>query len=66
MQDGGTKKVWFKGIAFVVLLIKTVFTMEDGSTGVLYLASKDIEQNAYLYQFYHKRWRIEEYHKSIK
>jgi len=67
MQDGEAKKVWLKGIAFEVLLIKKVFTNEDGSTGILYLASNDIEHDAaYLYQIYQKRWRIEEYHKSIK
>ena len=34
---------------------------------VLYLASNAIEHDAaYLYQIYQKRWRIEEYHKSIK
>ena len=49
------------------MLIKKVFTNEDGSTGILYLASNDIEHEAaYLYQIYQKRWRIEEYHKSIK
>ncbi len=50
-----------------VTLIKKVFTNEDGSTGVLYLASNDIEHEvSHLYQIYQKRWRIEEYHKSIK
>lgn len=67
MQDGESKKVWLKGVSFPILLIKKVFTNEDGSVGVLYLASNDIEHDAaYLYQIYQKRWRIEEYHKSIK
>lgn len=67
MKDGESKKVWLKGVSFPILLIKKVFTNEDGSTGVLYLASNDIEHEAaYLYQIYQKRWRIEEYHKSIK
>ena len=67
MQDGESKKVWLKGVPFEVLLIKKVFINEDGSTGVLYLASNDTEHDsAYLYQIYQKRWRIEEYHKSIK
>ena len=52
---------------FPILLIKKIFTNEDGTVGVLYLASNDIEHDAaYLYQIYQKRWRIEEYHKSIK
>lgn len=67
MKDGESKKVWLKGVSFRVRLIKKVFTNEDGSTGILYLASNDIEHEAaYLYQIYQKRWRIEEYHKSIK
>jgi IS4 transposase len=67
MQDGESKKVWLKGVSFRVMLIKKVFTNEDGSIGILYLASNDIEHDAaYLYQIYQKRWRIEEYHKSIK
>ena len=67
MQDGESKKVWLEGIAFEVLLIKKVFTNEDGLIAVLYLASNDMEHDAaYLYQIYQKRWRTEEYHKSIK
>ncbi|SCY16383.1 Transposase DDE domain-containing protein, partial [Legionella israelensis DSM 19235] len=38
-----------------------------GSTGVLYLVSNDMTSSAErLYEVYQKRWRIEEYHKSIK
>ena len=67
MQDGESKKVWIKGLSFQIMLIKKVFTNEDGPTGILYLASNDIEHEAdHLYQIYQKRWRIEEYHKSIK
>ncbi|SCY03259.1 Transposase DDE domain-containing protein, partial [Legionella israelensis DSM 19235] len=40
---------------------------ENGSTGVLYLVSNDMTSSAErLYEVYQKRWRIEEYHKSIK
>lgn len=67
MKDEESKKVWLKGVSFPILLIKKVFINEDGSIGVLYLASNDIKHDAaYLYQIYQKRWRIEEYHKSIK
>jgi len=67
MKGGESKKVWLKGVSFEVLLIKKVFINEDGSTGTLYLTSNDTEHDtAPLYQIYQKRWRIEEYHKSIK
>ena len=66
MKDGESKKVWLKGVSFQVRLIKKVFTNEDGSTGILYLASNDLEHEAaYLYQIYQKRWSIEEYHLSL-
>ncbi len=67
MKDAKSKKVCLKGVFFQATLIKKVFTNEDGSTGVLYLASNDIEhERSHLYQIYQKRWKIEEYYKSIK
>ena len=67
MKDGESKKVWLKGVSFRVRLIKKVFTNEDGSTGILYLASNDIEHEAaHSYPIYQKQWIIEEHHKSIK
>ena len=54
-NDGELKKVWLKDVSFPILLIKKIFTNEDGSVGVLYLASNDIEHDAaYLYQIYQK------------
>jgi hypothetical protein len=67
MEDGESKQVWLKDVKFMVTLIKKVFKNEDGSTGVIYLVSNDLEHDAdYLYQIYKKRWKIEVYHKSIK
>lgn len=67
MEDGESKQVWLKGIKFKVTLVKKVFKNEDGSTGILYLASNDLNHDAdSLYQTYQKRWEIEVYHKSIK
>jgi hypothetical protein len=60
-------KVWLKGLSFPVQLIKKVFKNENGTTGTLYLVSNDLHSSAErLYEVYQKRWRIEEYHKSIK
>lgn len=60
-------RVWLKGLAFPVSLLKKVFTNEDGSEGILYLVSNDFSSSAdQLYSLYQKRWSIEEYHKSIK
>jgi len=67
MNDGQSKIVWLKGNVFPITLVKKIFINEDGSTGVLYLASNDVNHDAdYLYQTYQKRWQIELYHKSIK
>ena len=67
MEDGQSKQVWLKGINFPITLVKKVFKNEDGSTGILYLASNDLTHDGdFLYQTYQKRWKIEVYHKSIK
>lgn len=66
-EDREAKKAWLKGFFLPVSLIKKVFKNEDGSTGTLYLVTNDIESDAdRIYEIYQKRWRVEEYHKSIK
>jgi len=60
-------KVWLKGVAFPVLLHKQVFTNKDESTGIIYLVSDNLELTAQeISAIYEKRWKVEEYHKSIK
>ena len=67
LKDGEKRTVFLKDIPSPVALITKIFKNEDGSTGSLYLVSKDLESNAdRIYEVYQKRWRIEEYHKSIK
>ena len=67
LKDGEKRIVRLKDVSFPVALIKKIFKNEDGSTGVLYLVTNDLESSAdRIYEIYQKRWRIEEYHKSIK
>jgi len=67
LEDGKAQKVWLKDNAFPVMLLKKIFTNEDGTTGILYLISNDLDRNGIeLYTLYQKRWKIETYHKSIK
>ena len=67
LKDGEKRIVWLKDFFFPVTLIKKIFKNEDSSTGVLYLVSNDLESSTdRIYEVYQKRWRIEEYHKSIK
>ncbi len=65
--EGRVLSVYLEQLGFPVLISKLVFKNEDGSTGTLYLVSDDLsltyEQFATIY---HKRWKVEEYHKSIK
>jgi len=66
-KDGEKRIVWLKDFSFPVALIVKIFKNEDGSTGTLYLVTNDLESSPdRIYEIYQKRWRIEEYHKSIK
>jgi len=67
LKDGEKRIVWLKDLSFPVALITKIFKNEDGSAGTLYLVTNDLESSAdRIYEIYQKRWRIEEYHKSIK
>jgi len=67
LEDEETKKIWLKDLSFPVILLKKVFKNGNGTTGVLYLVTNDLNLDAdQIYDIYQKRWRIEEYHKSIK
>ncbi|MBA2648981.1 MAG: transposase [Legionella sp.] len=67
LEEDVAHTVWLKGLDFPVRLLKKVFKNENGSTGILYLISNDmLSSPERLYEVYQKRWRIEEYHKSIK
>lgn len=59
--------VYLEGVVFALLLIKQVFTNEDGSTGIQYLVTSDttLEGNG-ITTLYQKRWNVEPYHKSLK
>ena len=50
-----------------MVLVKQVFTNEDGSRGIRYLVSSDTTLSfADLSTTYHERWGVECYHKSLK
>jgi hypothetical protein len=59
--------LYLEGVPLAVLLSRQVFTHEDGSQSILYLASSDLTLSAASLQtIYQKRWKVEEYHKSLK
>ena len=62
-----TRQIWLEDVPFPVLLIKQVFTNDDGSTGVRYLVTSDLTLSySQITTLFKKRWGIEVYHKSLK
>jgi len=62
-----TREIWLEDVPFAVLLLKQVFTNDDGSTGVRYLVTSESTLNFdRITKLFHKRWGIEVYHKSLK
>ena len=60
-------RVFLRSVQPAVLVSRHVFTNKDGSQGVLYLVSSDTSLNhAQLTMIYQRRWKVEEYHKSLK
>lgn len=63
----GLRTLYLEGVPFALLVHRQVFTNEDGSEGVLYLSTSDLSLSApSLRTLYQKRWKVEEYHKSLK
>jgi len=66
-SEGKPIKGWIRGLDFPVLLHRQVFTNKDGSTGILYLISNDLDLTATKIEtIYQKRWKVEVFHKNIK
>jgi hypothetical protein len=67
IETDNSRLIYLEGLEEPVLLIKQVFTNEDGKTVIQYLISSDttLLPNDII-RNYHKRWRVEEYHKSLK
>lgn len=66
-EEGSVKTGYLKGMDMPVAIARQVFTNEDGSTGVLYLATDDLTLGfTDITTTYQKRWKVEEYHKSTK
>ena len=60
-------KLYFKGLDFPVLMVKKTFKNGRKSSGTLYLACSNLELGyEAIFNLYKRRWKIEEYHKSLK
>jgi hypothetical protein len=68
LEPGTVVEIYVEQVEFPLLLVKQVFkNEEDGSEGVLYLVSSDVTLNyEQLTTIYKRRWKVEEYHKSLK
>jgi hypothetical protein len=67
LEENAVTEIWLEGVDFPLLLTKQVFTNKDGSQGVLYLVTSDTTLSASsIKTIYQKRWKVEEYHKSVK
>ena len=67
LEENLPREVYLEGVDFPLVLVKQVFTNEDGSCGILYLVSSDTTLSfADLTTSYQKRWQVECYHKSLK
>jgi len=62
-----TREIWLEDVPFAVLLLKQVFTNDDGSQGVRYLVTSELTLTSdRITKLFQKRWGIEVYHKSLK
>jgi len=60
-------KVWIKGVPFELLVHKQIFKNKDGSTGLIYLATNNLDYTKEdMENLYKKRWGIEVFHKTLK
>ena len=67
IPEGPAVNVHMKGIPFPVQIVRQVFKNEDGSVGERYLVSSDLTLDAdEIMTIYQTRWKVEEYHRSLK
>ncbi len=67
LEAQATREIYLEGVDFPLVLVKQVFTNEDGSSGIRYLVSSDTTLSFDdVTTTYHKRWGVECYHKSLK
>jgi len=67
IKEHESRVIYLEGLESPVRLVKQVFTNEDGKTHEQYLVSSDLNlSTAEMTGGYQRRWRVEEYHKSLK
>jgi len=67
LEPGMRRQVYLEGVPFPLHIIQDVYVNEDNSTASLYLVCSDLTQTfQQIITIYEKRWKVEEYHKSLK
>lgn len=65
--EGLTRQVYIPQVDFPLLITLQVFKNEDNSVGKRYLTSDDLKLCYFqMTTIYKKRWKVEEYHQSLK
>jgi hypothetical protein len=67
LEAGVTLTIYLEDVDFPLQLVKQVLTNGDGSVGILYLVTSDLDlPYDGIITIYSKRWNVEPYHKSLK
>ena len=67
LSDNQSIRGYLKGYDKEVLIVRRVFTNKDGSIGMLNLVCSDITLDSNtITTIYEKRWKVEEFYKSLK
>jgi hypothetical protein len=67
MEANAEMTIYLEGVDFPLKLVKQIFTNGDGSIGLLYLVTSDLDLTYDgITTIYGKRWIVEPYHKSLK
>jgi hypothetical protein len=67
LKENSTHEIYIEGVSFPLNLLRQIFKNEDGSQGVLYLVSSELTLTYdKITAIYQKRWKVEEYHRSLK
>jgi hypothetical protein len=67
LEAQATREVYLEGVAFPLVLVKHVFTHEDGSVGIRSLVSSETPLSFDdLTTTSHARWQVACYHQSLK
>ena len=67
LSDKQSIRGYVKGYDNEVVIVRRIFTNKDGSKGVLNLICSDTDLDGdAISTIYEKRWKVEEFHKSLK